>query len=151
MFNKLKKNKAESLNNETSTEQVIVDSKPRAPVKVNKILDSSQKPSIISEDAKFEGEFSFKGSLHLDGYFKGKVKAEKIVVGKNGSFDGELNATDVVVFGKITGQIQCVDLTLNTGSSIDGFINYTSIKIQPGSSVSGQLNCLNNIKSTADH
>lgn len=146
MFNKLKKNKAESADHETPVEQAVVASKPTAPTKVNKIVDAAQKPSIISEDARFEGELSFKGQLHLDGYFKGKVKAEKIVVGKNGAFDGELNASDVVVFGRINGQIQCQDLTLNSGSSIDGLINYASIKIQPGASISGQLNCTSKSK-----
>ncbi len=149
MFNKLKKNKAESADHETPVEQAVVASKPTAPTKVNKIVDAAQKPSIISEDARFEGELSFKGQLHLDGYFKGKVKAEKIVVGKNGAFDGELNASDVVVFGRINGQIQCQDLTLNSGSSIDGLINYASIKIQPGASISGQLNCTSKNKTNA--
>lgn len=141
MFNKLKKSKVDSADNETPMEDPVVASKPTAPTKVNKIVDAAQKPSIISEDARFEGELSFKGQLHLDGYFKGKVTAEKIVVGKNGAFDGELNALDLVVFGRINGQIECQDLTLNTGSSIDGRINYASIKIQPGASISGQLNC----------
>lgn len=149
MFNKLKKNKAESADHETPVEQAVVASKPTAPTKVNKIVDAAQKPSIISEDARFEGELVFKGQLHLDGYFKGKVKAEKIVVGKNGAFDGELNASDVVVFGRINGQIQCQDLTLNSGSSIDGLINYASIKIQPGASISGQLNCTSKNKTNA--
>lgn len=150
MFNKLKKNKAESADLETTyAEQTISADKPAAPTKVNKIVDAAQKPSIISEDARFEGELSFKGQLHLDGYFKGKVKAEKIVVGKNGAFDGELNASEVVVFGRINGQTECQDLTLNTGSSIDGLINYTSIKIQPGASISGQLNCTSKNKTNA--
>jgi cytoskeletal protein CcmA (bactofilin family) len=49
----------------------------------------------------------------------------------------------VVVFGEIKGEVLCEDLTLNSGSNVDGVIQYASIKIQQGSSLSGEINYKN--------
>jgi cytoskeletal protein CcmA (bactofilin family) len=72
--------------------------------------------------------------------FKGTIKVDKITVGKNGVLDGKFQANTVVVFGEIKGEVLCEDLTLNSGSNVDGVIQYASIKIQQGSSLSGEIN-----------
>ena len=141
MFNKLKKSKTE--NGAPDQVQVLEnDIKKVTVASVSKIVDSTQKPSIISEGASFKGDMFFSGQLHLDGFFEGKIKADKITIGKNGNFIGDLDAKVVVVFGGVKGEVLCQDLTLNVGSSIDGIVNYESIKIESGSSITGQLNSL---------
>lgn len=110
-------------------------------VLLEKIVSASQKPSVISEGASFEGGLVLEGALHLDGKLKGTIKVDKITVGKNGVLDGITKANTVVVFGEIKGEISCKELTLNAGSSIEGVVEYSSIKIFAGASISGQINC----------
>jgi cytoskeletal protein CcmA (bactofilin family) len=104
-----------------------------------------QKPSIISVGAVFDGNFTFKGSLHLDGHFKGNLKVDKITIGKNGVFNGKLNADVVVVMGVLKGEVKCSELSLIAYSNVSAKISYDSIKMQPGSSISGDLICTNKI------
>ena len=144
MFNKLKQPKtdrklgAES-DFEAAVEEVLTE---QAPLSTAQPVNASLKPSIISEGAVYQGDLTFNGILHLDGQFKGNIKVDKLTIGKNGSFTGKIVADAVIVFGELRGELDCRDLALNSGSVVDGLINYASIKVQPGSSVSGELNCL---------
>jgi cytoskeletal protein CcmA (bactofilin family) len=131
MFNKRKKAKTNSYPNiYQDVNQFTAESS-----------DESSKMTIISEGASFEGQLMFDGTLHIDGKFKGTIKVDKITVGKNGVLDGKFQANTIVVFGKVRGEVTCEDLTLNSGSEIDGSIQYASIKIQQGSSLSGEIIC----------
>ena len=140
MFNKLKQIK---VNQTSQQEEGYVEpvSKKAASVAVNLAADATLKPSIISEGAVFDGNLTFNGVLHLDGKYTGNIKADKITIGKNGSFNGRFEADAVIVFGELKGEVVCRDLTLNAGSNVSGNISYSSIKVQPGSNVSGELIC----------
>lgn len=144
MFNKLKQTK---VNQNAQQEQDYVEpvSKKTASAAVNAVVspapEAALKPSIISEGAVFDGNLSFNGVLHLDGKYTGNIKADKITIGKNGSFNGSFEADAVIVFGELKGDVVCRDLTLNAGSNVCGNISYFSIKVQPGSTVSGELIC----------
>lgn len=141
MFNKRKiaKTHTQAHSYEDETQRLEEHSEVSNSVLPSKIMNVAQKPTIISEGATFEGQLMFDGTLHIDGKFKGTIKVDKITVGKNGVLDGKFEANTVVVFGVIHGEVLCEDLTLNSGSNIDGIIQYTSIKIQQGSSLSGEI------------
>lgn len=142
MFNKRKTAKTDSSDNfdENLNEFTAQSNDVSTSVLPSKIMNIAQKPTIISEGASFEGQLIFDGTLHIDGKFKGTIKVDKITVGKNGVLDGKFQANTVVVFGEIKGELLCEDLTLNSGSNVDGVIQYASIKIQQGSSLSGEIN-----------
>lgn len=110
----------------------------------SKIVSNTQKPSILSEGAKFDGSLVFDGAIHLDGKFKGNIKADKITVGKYGQLQGKVEAKTIIVFGVIKGELVCDELTLNPGSEVDGNISYNAVKIHPGGSIIGDIHCKKN-------
>ncbi|MEK9824729.1 MAG: polymer-forming cytoskeletal protein [Methylotenera sp.] len=110
----------------------------------SKIISNTQKPSILSEGAKFDGSLVFDGAIHLDGKFKGNIKADKITVGKHGQLQGKVEAKTVIVLGEVKGELVCEELTLNPGSEVDGNISYASVKIYPGGSIIGDIHCKKN-------
>ena len=142
MFNKHKTTKAQAYPNTYQDSDALSEENSDLSNSVlpSKIMNVAQKPTIISEGAAFEGQLVFDGTLHIDGKFKGTIKVDKITVGKNGVLDGKFQAHPVVEFGDIRGEVLCEDLTLNSGSNVDGVIQYASIKIQQGSSLSGEIN-----------
>jgi cytoskeletal protein CcmA (bactofilin family) len=145
MFNKHKTTKAQAYPNTYQDSDALSEENSDLSNSVlpSKIMNVAQKPTIISEGAAFEGQLVFDGTLHIDGKFKGTIKVDKITVGKNGVLDGKFQANTVVVFGEIRGEVLCEDLTLNSGSNVDGVIQYASIKIQQSSSLSGEINYKN--------
>ncbi|MDO9149932.1 MAG: polymer-forming cytoskeletal protein [Methylotenera sp.] len=143
MFNKFKTHKQDDQEQTSSLETIEDDSnqyKTSTTFLTHK-LNSAQKPTIISEEATFEGSLVFNETLHLDGKFTGKIKANKITIGKSGHFNGALDATTVIVFGDLKGDVNCNDLSLNAGAHVDGNIYYTTLKMQMGAHISGKLIC----------
>lgn len=142
MFNKFKQAKTDVTENmESDHEEGLEVLTAKVPSSAGLVANAAQKPSIIGEGAVYEGTLLFNGTLHLDGQFKGSINVDKLTIGKSGRFNGKIVADTVVVFGELKGELDCKDLALNSGSNIDGVINYASIKVQPGSSISGELIC----------
>ena len=143
MFNKYKRTTI----NKSDIENLLGEDQADMPLAkgLKEDVVAIQKPSIISVGAVFDGNFTFKGILHLDGHFKGNLKVDKITIGKNGVFNGKLNADVVVVMGVLKGEVKCSELSLNAYSSVSAKISYDSIKMQPGSSIAGELICTHKI------
>ncbi len=143
MFNKYKRPAV----NSNEIMPVLSEDKAGTPLTnhLNETAIAIQRPSIISAGAVLDGNFTFNGILHLDGQFKGNLKADKITIGKSGVFNGKLNADVVVVMGNLKGEVKCRELALNTYSNVSAKISYDSIKIQPGSSIAGELICTHKI------
>jgi cytoskeletal protein CcmA (bactofilin family) len=104
-------------------------------------LLAQQKPTLISEGAVFDGNLQLDGILHLDGKFKGIIKANKVTIGRNGIFDGKLETEILNVLGKLKGDVICRELQLSNDSKVSGNIVYSSIRVHPGASISGELIC----------
>jgi len=97
------------------------------------------RPTIISEGSSLDGNLSFDGLVHLDGKFKGNLKADKVVVGKNGVFNGNLVANSVNISGSLKGDVSCQTISIKNGSKIVAKIQYEVIEMQAGTVISGEL------------
>ncbi len=96
-------------------------------------------PSIICQGAEIDGNFSYPGSLHLDGKFKGNIKAETVHIGKTGNFSGFLLVDKLVIDGNVKGEVKCKQLILHDGSAVSAKIHYEHIEIQSGAILTGHL------------
>ncbi len=62
--------------------------------------------STIGEDSSFEGRFSIRGSLRIDGAFEGQaLSVDQLQVGPKGRVKTDISATSVVVEGLVIGTI----------------------------------------------
>ena len=59
--------------------------------------------TIISAGASFTGKISNARAVEVNGVVKADIDAEKITIGKNGSFEGKIKAGLVVVSGTYDG------------------------------------------------
>ena len=61
--------------------------------------------TIITEGSKIIGDVEINGNLHLDGIISGKITCtNNIVIGKAGSFDGEVVSKQLFLSGKFEGR-----------------------------------------------
>jgi cytoskeletal protein CcmA (bactofilin family) len=102
-------------------------------------LSPSEKPTVVSEGASFDGNITTLGSVHIEGKFKGSIKAAKVTVSKLGSVNGKIDATTLNVFGHLKGDANCDNLSLSSEANISAKITYKSISIQPGAIIAGEL------------
>lgn len=97
------------------------------------------KPSVISEGFEFVGEIKAAGSLTVEGSIVGKVSVDHLTVGASGAVDGTVLAKTINVKGKLSGDVTCTEITVGGRSTVDGRLTYSSITIQRGGSVKGDL------------
>lgn len=79
--------------------------------------------TLIGEGCKIEGNFFIPTSTRIDGIVKGDLTGESgIVIGNTGKVEGNIFATEVIVYGEVKGKIESKRLELKKGSVINGDI-----------------------------
>ena len=78
-------------------------------LKTSNLFSDSRKNntlSIIGQGIELSGEINTEGNIHIDGSMSGIIRANEVVIGPNGSFDGEIYEVLVVeTGGKIQGEL----------------------------------------------
>lgn len=98
------------------------------------------KPSIISEGFEFVGTITSDGVLNISGVIKGKVTARSVLVDSTGLVEGELFSDQVMVKGRVLGDINCNELNIGPLAEVDGSVSYDSVHIQRGGKIKGHFN-----------
>ena len=66
--------------------------------------------AFIDEDSEIEGRYSFKGTLMLNGRFKGDISStDTLIIGEKGSVTGDIRAGQVFVSGEVVGSLFCTE------------------------------------------
>jgi cytoskeletal protein CcmA (bactofilin family) len=66
-------------------------------------LLTAERSSVISEGVQLNGDITTPGSLHINGRLNGNIQAQRVVIGREGSVVGNINAAVVTVSGYIDG------------------------------------------------
>jgi cytoskeletal protein CcmA (bactofilin family) len=62
--------------------------------------------AFLGQDTEFEGSLSFKGTVRIDGRFKGDVKTQgTLIAGQTAVMECDIRAATVIVSGEIRGHI----------------------------------------------
>jgi len=98
--------------------------------------------SIIGEDASFSGEFVLQGSLRIDGEFTGKIVSKgKVIVGPHGHVKTNIKARQVVVAGKVDGNIYALEsVRLLENANVTGDIISSNLLLDEGVIFEGRAN-----------
>ena len=95
--------------------------------------------TIIGEGIDFSGEVNTEGNIHVDGLMKGNIKAQEVVVGPKGDFDGEITADILIVNGNIRGKFNIKSLQVRKNGVLHGKIKYDVIIVEAGGRILGEL------------
>lgn len=97
--------------------------------------------AFIDQGSVFEGKLSFKGTVRIDGGFKGEISSENtLVVGESGLIEATINSPTVIVSGTVTGNIHATDhVVLHKSAQVDGDIETPSIVVEKGAIFNGSL------------
>ena len=90
--------------------------------------------SIIAQGCKFEGSISVKGTLRIEGEFKGDIAMpESLVVGKTGEVNASVKVKNAIIGGKFYGNIEAENkIELQSGSHLEGDIKTKRLVIDEG-------------------
>ena len=98
--------------------------------------------ATIGRSVVIKGEISGAESLYIDGRIEGTVNFadNRVTVGRNGVVAANITAREVVIMGKVTGNIECSDrVDIRSEGSLTGDIVSQRISIEDGAMLKGAV------------
>lgn len=98
-----------------------------------------QTPSIIANDVIIEGNVRTDGELQLDGTINGDLSCGNLVMGETGAVNGQILADDLIIRGKVKGEIQARTVRLEKSAIVDGDVYHESLAVESGAQLTGRF------------
>ena len=98
--------------------------------------------ATIGRTLVIKGEVSGSEALYIDGRIEGKIimPESRVTIGRNGKVDASIQAKEVVVMGKVNGNIECSDrVDIRAEGSVSGDISTVRISVEDGASLKGGI------------
>ena len=76
-----------------------------------KTVSAPIEQATIGRSLVIKGEITGSEALYIDGRIEGKITLtdNRVTIGRNGTVQADITAREVVVMGKVTGNIECSD------------------------------------------
>jgi cytoskeletal protein CcmA (bactofilin family) len=98
--------------------------------------------ATIGRSMVIKGEVTAGESLFVDGRIDGTITVSdhRVTIGRNGSVHANINAREVVIMGKVQGNVQCTDrLDIRGEGSLTGDVITQRISVEDGAWVKGAV------------
>src|ERR1700722_19259459 len=105
--------------------------------------------ATIGRTLVIKGEISGSEALYIDGRVEGKIlmPESRVTIGRNGKVDAGIQAKEVVVMGKVNGNIDCSDrVDIRSEGAVNGDISTVRISVEDGASLKGGIQVRNEQK-----
>jgi cytoskeletal protein CcmA (bactofilin family) len=96
--------------------------------------------ATIGRSLVIKGDVSGAESLFIDGRVEGTVSFpdNRVTVGRNGNVAANINAKEVVIMGKVQGNVECSDrLDIRSEGSLTGDVITHRISVEEGAILKG--------------
>jgi cytoskeletal protein CcmA (bactofilin family) len=98
--------------------------------------------ATIGRTLVIKGELSGAEALYIDGRVEGKISLpdHRVTIGRNGSAQANITAREVVVLGKVNGNIDCSDrVDIRSEGSVTGDVSTMRISVEDGAVLKGGI------------
>src|SRR3984893_14971240 len=115
---------------------------PSNPYTPSKTVSVPVEQATIGRSVVIKGEVSGTESLYIDGRIEGTVNfaEHRVTIGRNGSVAANISAREVVILGKVQGNIQCSDrLDIRSEGSLTGDVITQRISVEDGAILKGSV------------
>lgn len=73
-------------------------------------LGESRLAGLIDVESEFRGDLIFKGSFRIEGYFKGTITSDALlIIGDKGKVEADVKVGQLVINGEIRGTLQATE------------------------------------------
>ncbi len=96
--------------------------------------------TIVGKGTVIEGDLKVQNSLRIDGEVKGKIEStDTVVIGKDGSVNGRVHAKNVMLAGRVQGNVSALGkVLLESKASVFGDIKATRLVVDEGATFNGR-------------
>ena len=105
-------------------------------------ISSPTDQATIGRSLVIKGEVSGSETLYVDGRIEGTINIaeNRVTVGRNGTVAANITAREVVIMGKVTGNIQCSDrVDIRSEGSLTGDVVTQRISVEDGAILKGSV------------
>jgi cytoskeletal protein CcmA (bactofilin family) len=98
--------------------------------------------ATIGRSIVIKGEITGAEALYIDGRIEGKITLtdNRVTIGRNGVVQADITAREVVVMGKVTGNIECSDrVDIRSEGMVNGNVSTTRISVEDGAVLKGGI------------
>jgi cytoskeletal protein CcmA (bactofilin family) len=98
--------------------------------------------SCLGASLEIKGKISGDEDLQIDGKVEGAIalQGQRLTVGRSGQLNSEVHAREVVVFGKVQGNLRASDrVEIKKDGSVTGDITTSRISIEDGAYFKGRI------------
>ena len=129
--------------------QTLDNSKPQTPAQpaqnsnsLASQLRTTAEQATIGRSLHIKGEISGSESLYIDGKVEGTINLNdnRVTIGRNGDVKANINAKEVVVMGKLHGNVVVTDrVDIRAEGSLSGDVMATRLSIEDGAYFKGSV------------
>ena len=112
------------------------------PVTPVKTVSSPIEQATIGRTLVIKGEITGSESLYIDGRVEGSItfKDHRVTVGRNGVVQANIAAREVVIMGKVTGNVECSDrVDIRSEGTLTGDVVSQRISVEDGAMLRGSV------------
>jgi len=98
--------------------------------------------ATIGRTLVIKGDISGAESLYIDGRVEGTINIpeNRVTIGRNGAVTADVNAREVVIMGKVHGNVICSDrLDIRSDGSVTGDVVTQRISVEDGAILKGSV------------
>lgn len=107
--------------------------------KATKKFEQEKIDTIVSSGISIEGKITSKGNVRFDCKIDGDIEAESLFIGKDGYVKGSVNCENIIVSGRIDGDVSCKGkMHIKETGIIDGDINVNLLSMEEGAVFTGK-------------
>lgn len=113
-----------------------------APYTPTKTVTVPTEQATIGRSLVIKGEISGSESIYVDGRIEGTINLadHRVTIGRNGNVQANINAKEVVIMGKVTGNVDCSDrLDIRSEGSLTGDVVTHRISVEDGALLKGSV------------
>jgi cytoskeletal protein CcmA (bactofilin family) len=131
----------QSSENTFSLKSAIPASNPNAHNQV-KTVTAPVDQATIGRTLVIKGEITGSEALYIDGRVEGKIimPESRVTIGRNGKVEASIQARELVIMGKVTGNLECSDrVDIRAEGSVSGDISTMRITVEDGAALKGGI------------
>ncbi|MFZ0771296.1 MAG: polymer-forming cytoskeletal protein [Candidatus Sulfotelmatobacter sp.] len=105
-----------------------------------KTVSAPIEQATIGRTLVIKGEISGAEALYIDGRIEGKITLSdnRVTVGRNGTVQADITAREIVVMGKVTGNLECSDrVDIRSEGVVNGNVSTVRIIVEDGAVLKG--------------
>ena len=107
-----------------------------------KTVSAPIEQATIGRSLVIKGEITGSEALYIDGRIEGKITLtdNRVTIGRNGTVQADITAREVVVMGKVTGNIECSDrVDIRSEGVVNGNVLTERISVEDGAVLKGGI------------